>query len=517
MRTKKILYNALASIIPYIILGALGFVKIRIFIDALSSTGNGYYQFINQIISYLFLVEAGFTSAVVFKLYKPFADDDKQKIREIFTGSRTIFRRIGAIIFGLIVIMAFLFPIFFVKEEAYIYSVTISFFLISSSYLIAYFCNCNSYAAVFCADQKAYLQSLTFNGLRIICDLLSIIFVLFFHNILAIALVIVSIKIIEQFVINALGKHYYPWLTKSKKEDTSAYHMTKDLVWHQLGYLAVNNVDSILILLFMNPIMVSIYSSYNFVLRFLYEICDKIGVAINHSFGNVFAKEKKEKAYHLFEESTLLFIFLSFCVSLTFFLGIRGFVHLWSGQGEYVLSVIVSMMFSLALFLMILYTPLSVAISSNGLYKESKYYILTSACINLLLSLLLIQPLGISGILLATSISFFVTIILRARLVTKCIFKELNAKKLCLKYFSWTILFVLAMLLLSPIEHWFLVNTNLIYLVVCLGITFIILCLIIGGILYFTNPRAKDLIERFQTLLRIMLKRNSTNIENNQK
>ncbi len=506
MRTKKILYNALASIIPYIILGALGFIKIRVFIDVLSSTGNGYYQFINQIISYLFLVEAGFTSAVVFKLYKPFADDNKKKICEIFTGSRKIFKRIGTIIFGLIVIMVFLFPIFFVKEEGYVYSVTISFFLIASSYLIAYFCNCNSYAAVFCADQKAYLQSLTFNGLRIICDLLAIIFVFLFKNILAIALVIVAIKIIEQFIINALGKHYYPWLTESKKEDTSAYNMTKDLVWHQLGYLAVNNVDSILILLFMNPIMVSIYSAYNFVLRFLYEICDKIGVAINHSFGNVFAKEKKEKAYHLFEESTLLFIFLSFCVSLTFFLGIRGFVHLWSGQAEYVLSITTAIMFSLSLFLMILYTPLSVAISSNGLYKESKYYILISALVNFLLSILLIKPFGIAGILFATTLSFYVTIILRAKLVTRCVFKELNATKLCFRYLGWTILFLLSMILFIPIENWFLTNTNIVLLVVYLGLAFLFICLVIGGILYISNSRTRDLLERFQTLFRIILK-----------
>ena len=55
MRTKKMLLNVITDILPYIIIGIIGLVKMNVLIKYVGDVGNGYYQTINQIISYVFL------------------------------------------------------------------------------------------------------------------------------------------------------------------------------------------------------------------------------------------------------------------------------------------------------------------------------------------------------------------------------------------------------------------------------------------------------------------------------
>ena len=94
MRTKKIFLNMLCDILPYLLIGAVGILKMDVLITYIGDVGNGYYQTINQIISYVFLAQAGFSDAVIYSLYKPFADKNKDDINAIYGGARKIFKRI---------------------------------------------------------------------------------------------------------------------------------------------------------------------------------------------------------------------------------------------------------------------------------------------------------------------------------------------------------------------------------------------------------------------------------------
>ena len=69
MRTKKIFLNMVADIIPYLLIGVIGLVKMNVLINYIGDVGNGYYQTINQIISYVFLAQIGFPEAVIYSLY----------------------------------------------------------------------------------------------------------------------------------------------------------------------------------------------------------------------------------------------------------------------------------------------------------------------------------------------------------------------------------------------------------------------------------------------------------------
>ena len=463
MRTKKIALNMLSDILPYILIGVVGLIKVSVLIKYIGDVGNGYYQVINQIIAYVFLAQAGFSEAVIYKLYKPFAEKNKNDINAIYSGSRKVFKIIGFIILGIIAIVSFCLYFFYGFEDGYRNSALICFIVISTSYLISYFGKTQTFMAVLSAAQEKYIYSLVFNFVKLACDILIVLVVIIFRNLESIAIVIMVMKIIEEFIMRLVVKKKYPWLHEIAKKDTSMVPMTKDLIWLQIGFLVLNNVDAILIVAFIGPVWVSIYTSYNFILRYLNEVSSRVELGAVYSFGNVFAKNEEEKVYPLFREFLMLFIIISFAMSLTFLLGIRPFINIWIGKSNYLLSYITVFFFSLTLFLNIIYYPLLAVINANGLFKDNKKHIFICATINIILSILLIKPFGIAGILAATAIAFLVNLFLKTNLVSKKIIKNIKHSDLLKTYISVLIVFILTSAALLKVEEVFLsLNLNLV-------------------------------------------------------
>lgn len=498
----------LADIIPYLLIGVIGLVKMNALINYIGDVGNGYYQTINQIISYVFLAQAGFSDAVIYSLYKPFADKNKDDINAIYGGARKVFKIIGLIILGIIFLVTTGLYLFYHFEEGYKVSALICFFIISTSYLIAYFGRGQTYSAVLSAAQEKYVYSLIFNSVKILCDILIVVVTIKFRTLESIAIVILTMKILEEIICRIVVKKKYPDLHEIARKDTSMVKMTKDLAWTQVGYLVLNNIDALLLMAFNGPIMVSIYTAYNYILRFLGEVASRVELSSVYSFGNVFAKKEDNRVHPLYKEFLMLFVLIAFSMCLTFMIGIRGFVSIWVGKENYILNYITVFLFTTTLFLNILYYPLVALINADGLFKDNKRHIFICAIINLVLSIVLIQFMGINGILLGTAIAFLANIFLKSRTVTLKIFKEKSLFNTLKDFIIVIIVYIALSLLLIPVEHYFLsTSTSIITTVIKLAIVFILVIGLTSGILYVISDDAKNLFNRIINMIKRKLKR----------
>lgn len=502
MRTKKIALNMLSDIIPYILIGIVGLVKVSVLINYIGDVGNGYYQLINQIITYVFLAQAGFGDAVIYKLYKPFADKNKDDINKIYSGSRKIFKVIGYIILGIIMLVSLFLYLFYGFQDGYRNSALLCFIIISTSYLIAYFGRGQTYMSVLSAAQEKYTYSIVANSIKLLCDILIVVVTIIFKNLESIAITILIMKIIEEFILRLVVSKKYSWLKEVADKDTSMVNMTKDLAWLQVGYVVLNNVDAVLLGFFSGPVMVSIYTSYNFILRYLNEVSSRVELSAVYSFGNVFAKKEEDKIHKLFKEFVILFIILAFSLSITFMLGIRSFVNIWIGKENYILSYVTVVLFTTTLFLNIIYYPLLALINSNGLFKDNKNHIFICASINVILSVILVIPFKINGILFATALAFLVNIFLKTKLVSG---KVLNIKHIDLlkKYILLICIFVLLSISLFKIEEIILgLNLNIITCVLLLGIIFLVILLLNFIVLYLISKDTKSLVNRIKLIIK---------------
>ena len=467
MRTKKIFLNMICDILPYLLIGVVGIIKMDVLIKYIGDVGNGYYQTINQIISYVFLAQAGFSDAVIYSLYKPFAEKNKDDINAIYGGARKVFRIIGFIILGIIFLVTLGLHLFYNFEEGYKVSALICFFIISTSYLISYFGKGQTYMAVLSAAQEKYVYSLIFNGVKLLCDILIVVVTIKFKTLESIAIVILAMKILEEIINRIVVKKKYPELHEIARKDTSMVKMTKDLAWTQLGYLILNNVDALLLMGFNGPVMVSIYTTYNYILRFLTEIASRVELSSVYSFGNVFAKKEEKRVYPLFKEYMMMFILIAFSMCLTFMIGIRGFVSVWVGKENYILDYITIVLFTSTSFLNILYFPL-----------------------------------------LGTGVAFLVNIALKSNLISKKITKEIKLSNILKYYIITIILFIVLSVALKPVENYFLLTAgSFITTILKLGIIFIIITLLTSLILYVVSNDAKNLFRRLLNLIKRKLKK----------
>ena len=507
MRTKKIFLNMICDILPYLLIGIVGILKMDVLITYIGDVGNGYYQTINQIISYVFLAQAGFSDAVIYSLYKPFADKNKDDINAIYGGARKIFKRIGYIIFGIICIVTLGLYLFYNFEDGYQTSALICFFVISTSYLISYFGKGQTYMAVLSAAQEKYIYSLVFNGVKLLCDILIVVAIVLFRSLESIAIVILLMKILEEIINRIVVKKKYPDLHEIARKDTSMVKMTKDLAWTQVGYLVLNNIDALLLMGVSGPVMVSIYTSYNFILRFLNEVASRVELSSVYSFGNVFAKKEENRIYPLFKEYIMLFILIAFSMSITFLLGIRGFISVWVSKENYLLEYLTVVLFTGTLFLNILYYPLVALINADGLFKDNKKHIFICAITNLALSIILIQFYGINGVLLGTIIAFIVNIILKTVAIAKKIIKDVKFINIIKYYIISIALFVILTIILSPLEGYFLATSRgFITTIIKLGLIFVIVIGITSFTLYIISKDARNLFKRGINLIKRKLK-----------
>lgn len=408
MRTKKSIYNFISDALPYLVLGILSFLRIKFLIKYYGEEVNGYIQLITQVFAYLSLAEAGFGTAVMYKLYKPLADNDKEKISSIVVGSKQIFKKIAFVMTIGSFVCSILIPIFINKGNLSI-SFTVSIFLLNSvHYLLEYFL-IYPYTTLLQADQNQYISNFYRNLTKILFGLLELYLMSLTLNLLLIIGINVIFTLIYVLLVMKKVKKLYPWLDEKAKPDTSAFKMTKDVVVHKISNLIFTKTDPIILSRY-SLNYVSIYSSYNYILEFLTTIISKLYNALRSSYCNIVALNKTEDKKYFKIFLSFSFFIACFC-SLTFYTTVNLFVgKVWLDENN-VFNISVVTLFAIIMFGRIIINPIYVARDSKGLFKETKGFTVLQAITNIVLSIILVKKYQIFGVLLATCISQYLILI----------------------------------------------------------------------------------------------------------
>ena len=126
------------------------------------------------------------------------------------------------------------------------------------------------------------------------------------------------------------------------------------------------------------------------------------------SIGNMAVTESGDKQYKVFR-SLLLLSFWTFGLCVTvLYVCITPFMILWMGE-KYTFSMPIVIVLLVDLYLTGMMSPISSFRTSNGLFVQGQYRPLVMAIINIVVSVMLVKPLGVLGVLLGTVISRLTT------------------------------------------------------------------------------------------------------------
>lgn len=406
-RLKKSAKNMATGIIYRVLTMLTAFFVRTIFIKCLSNdylSVNGLYS---SILNMLSLAELGFSTAIVYSMYKPLAEKDYRKLSQIIRLYKRVYLIIGTVILlaGLALVP---FLDLIIKNKPDIDGLTFYYLLFLLNSVISYWFFAYS-SSVLQADQKASVISNYSSVFNLIKTFAQIILLLVFKSFTIYLLTQMACTILQNIAIAIRANKDYPIFNKSKEElpKEDKKHIFKDvmaLMIQKISFKVLNTSDSIIISAFVGINWVGLLSNYIMIEEAIVAVLSQVTSSISASLGNFFVKEDKEAGYLMFKRIDFMNFWLYGFSAIALITLSNPFVKIWLGD-DYILGMLVVIALFTRFFVEGYINTMSTFRSTLGLFTQGKYLPLLVATINIALSIGLSYPLGLAGILFATPIS----------------------------------------------------------------------------------------------------------------
>ncbi len=427
MRTLNTLKNIVANIGSVVILTVLGFFTRKIFIDSLGVEYLGLNGLLQNVLGMLSLVEGGIGTSIVYNLYKPLADNDQPKIIALVQLYRKIYKYIALAVF---VLSLCLYPFLdvFIKNGDGLAYVSVVYFIFVANNLIGYLM-ADKWSLIN-SDQKQYKLAKYTICYQIILNLVKIGILLYFKSFVAYLLVEFFLSLIYNGIIIKVVNKLYPYIcTREKYKVEPAVKANiimnvKALFLHSIGGYLLHSTDNIIISSFIGVGIVGLYSNYMLIVSQVKALTKPILTSMKDSIGNLVAQDTEEKQYAVFKTIDLINFFIVGLVIVVLYNTLTSFVVWWLGK-DYILAETVVLVMCFNYFVDEIRTSVMMYKYVSGIFTADKYVVFITAVINLVVSIVLVQHIGLVGTLLGTSIALLCTASWNwPRLVYKYTFKR---------------------------------------------------------------------------------------------
>lgn len=403
--TKNIVFGQIGNLVTQL----LGFVLRSIFIAHLGDTLVGINSLYTSILSALSMAELGIGTALNYSLYKPVAQKDYEKIKSYMLLYKQAYRVIGLLIAVLGLAISPFLP-YLVKQPdgVTVRDLTLYYFIFLfntvSTYFVAY-----KYSLVN-AEQKNYIQTNITTITKMITVSLQIVVILTTGNFYAYLLTAAAVELLQKIFVSIYLDHCYPYLkekniTKLTKEETGeVVTKTKALVLHKVGDTARLQTDSMIISGFISVTINGFVDNYNMIINSAGNVVNIIFNSVLSSFGNLIATESKEKQYRLFRVYRFTACWIYGFAAVGFAILLTPFITLWVGA-ERTLAFSVIGCILLDFYFKGDRVVLSNFKTAAGVFEQDKYLALIQGAVNLVISIVLVQKMGLVGVYIGTIIS----------------------------------------------------------------------------------------------------------------
>lgn len=414
------------------------FFSRTVFIHTLSEAYLGVSGLFTSVLGMLSFTELGIGTAINFSLYKPIAENDREKIKSLMQFYKVAYRAIAATVMGLgLCFIPFL--KYIIDDPGNIGNIYVYYILYlidtSFSYLVTYKYSLPN------AEQKSYIMSNVNMIWSIATTAVQIIVLLCFHNFL--------IYLVAQVVCGIVSKGFnalylnkkYPMLNEpaqklSKQDMEPIKRNVIALVVHKLGDVVVNQTDNILISTFISVTVVGYLSNYNMMITSVGAFVTVIFSSAVASFGNLIASSTPDYEYKIFKVYRFVGFWLYGFCAIAFYILLTPFVTLWAGEPWIIEEAAV------ALICLEYYNKghrvcLNNFKTAAGVFNQDKWVAFGQALINLAVSIVAVKKIGLPGVFVGTVISgLFSTaikpgIVFREVLHTKAVYYYMDS----IKYF----------------------------------------------------------------------------------
>lgn len=425
-RSQNTKRNITIGIINQVVMLSLSFISKTIFIKLLGAEYLGVNGLYSNILTLLSLAELGIGNVMIYSLYRPVAENDKNEICSLLEFYKKIYNAIAISIFVIgILLIPFLHII--IKSDISIDKLIIYYLIFLLNSVLSYFSIYKS--ALINATQQIYIINTVNTVCTFLQHLTQILILLLTKNYILYLSVQIIFTLVNNVVISNKANKMYPFIKdKSYKKnciDTqNIKENIKSVFLYRIGNVIMNNTDNILISIILGTVYVGYYSNYSLLVGTVATFINIIINSMMSSLGNLNASDDMEKSYSIFNILLLLFHWLSAICSISFILVINDFITIWLGK-EFILNSEIVLCIIFNFYIKNVINPVWMYRETMGLFNNIKYTMLFAALINMILSVILGLKFGLAGIIISTALArIFTTVWYEPKSLFKLKFKK---------------------------------------------------------------------------------------------
>lgn len=399
--SKKIGSNLILGILSQIVTIVLGVLIPRFVLTSYGSEINGLISSITQIYTYIGLLEAGVGTVTVQALYKTIAINDKKATNAVLSATNKYYNRTGVLYLLSIIAFSVIYP-FVIRTE--IPKVTIVLIIIFNGLgSVISFLFQGKYFLLLQAEGKNYIQTSVMIFTNIFKNIAKILLMHYGFDVVFVQAIATVVSLIQMLYIHIYIKRYYKWINLKEKPDFDAISQSKNVMVHQIGGLIFNSTDMIVLSFFCNLKVVSIYSMYTMLFGMISTALSTVSNSIIFSIGQTFHinKERFNKMFEAFELYYMTLVFALYSIANFFILP---FIKLYTNginDIQYI-DKFLPLLFIATYLLSCGRSACNQVINFAGHFKKTQNRAILESVINIVISLIAVNFLGIYGVLLGT-------------------------------------------------------------------------------------------------------------------
>ena len=454
---KVTILNIVLALIYEAVVVVNGLVVHKLILGVFGSEINGLVTSIVQFLNLITLLEGGVGGIIKAALYKPLSSGDQSKLSAVYNAAKSFYRRLAAIYITYGIVLAFAYPFIF-KTGFDWYFVSALVAIIAAQTFIQYFFSL-TFKVLITADRKGFFVSIVSIMMQLASLGLSILVINLFPNVLLLKGVGVGLFVLQPILYGLYVKKHYK-IDKNEPKDPDALKQRWDGFGHNLAYFIHSNTDVVLITVFCSLLDVSVYGVYFMVISALRTLVSSISTSIAPTMGNILAKgtdAEKNEAFDIYSFTTNSISTLCFScgiVLITPFVMVYtknitdvDYYHPWLGY-----------LLMLAEYVYCIRGPYVETAYASGHFRQTVMYAYVEAGLNIAVSVVLVQFLGLEGVAIGTLIAMIFRLVMHVIYLKRSILNR-PLKKAFIGFFvqiaSITITFFATYFLNFKVQNYF--------------------------------------------------------------
>lgn len=399
--SRVTLLNIVLNIFLQIVVLATGFITSKIILSFFGSEVNGLVSSLTQFLNFIVLFEGGITGVISAQLYKPVVEHDMDKISSIIATSKKFYTKIGIIYIVYTILLAIIYPL--VVKSSFSFGTVFGLTLILSINLIVQYMFSASLRILLNVDKKIFVIASTQIAMYILGLFFGIVSIYIYPNVLIFKFITSIFFFLQPIMFSRyINKHYK--LNKNAKADNNLIAKRWDGFAVNLAAFIHFCTDVAVLTLFTDLVTVSIYSVYALVLQGIRHIINAITGAISPNIGRAYAEGNNEKINFTLDINEYIVIFLCFFFFSICGLLITPFVMIYTrsiNDANYYQPLFGVLLVISEFFYVIKSPHLGLAYDADK-FKELKIPSYIETVINITISVILVQYLGLIGVAIGT-------------------------------------------------------------------------------------------------------------------